>query len=204
MNKSYRFTFGAEKEKMEKELKNTLLSEESLYLGKQKKSRKQTIRRRHKRYYIWKYLHYFRLCQYYLMLRNKTTIPIWHRRFAKFLFRLYEKKKNVFSYKSGVEIGLHCKIGKNCDIWHGGVVINGNLGDNCILHGNNIIGNKGNGCEEQIPVLGSNIDIGAGAIIIGGICVADESIIGAGAVVTKSFLQTRSVIVGVPGQQINT
>lgn len=185
---------------MKKELKDILLDEANLYLGEQKSRRKKMRQKHHKRYYIWRYLYYFRLCQYYFMIRQNSNISVFQRICAKYLFRIYEKKKNDYSYKSGVEIGLQSEIGKNCNIWHSGVVINGNLGDNCTLHGNNIIGNKGKGKEKQFPVLGSNVDIGAGAVLIGEIKVADNSVIGAGAVVTKSFLQPGSTIVGVPGR----
>ena len=189
---------------MIKEFKDVLRDESYLYLGEQKSIRKKMKQKHHKRYFIWKYLYYFRLCQYYSLLRQDSNIFVLQRILAKYLFRFCEKKKNDYSYMSGVEIGLQCKIGKNCNIWHSGVVINGNLGDNCTLHGNNIIGNKGKGKENHFPVLGSNVDIGAGAVLIGEIKVADNSVIGAGAVVTKSFLQSGSTIVGVPGKLMNT
>ena len=189
---------------MDKKIKDVLQNEERLYFGNNGIKKTQMQRQHHKRYFIWKYLYYFRLCQYYSLLRHDSDIFVLQRILAKYLFRFFEKKKNDYSYMSGVEIGLQSKIGKNCNIWHSGVVINGNLGDNCTLHGNNIIGNKGKGKESQFPVLGSNVDIGAGAVLIGEIKVADNSVIGAGAVVTKSFLQSGSTIVGVPGKLMNT
>lgn len=190
---------------MDKQLKDVLISEECLYLGINSKKKSQMQRQHHMRYYIWKYLYYFRLCQYYMENSRKSGNNLWNRRFSKLLFRYYERKKNDYSYKAGVEIGLQCKIGKNCNIWHSGVVINGVIGDNCTFHGNNIVGNKGkvNENQNQFPVLGSNVDIGAGAVLIGKIKVADNSIIGAGSVVTKSFIQPGSIIVGVPGKLMN-
>ena len=83
------------------------------------------------------------------------------------------------------------------------MVINGNVGDNCVFHGNNTIGNKGVHGSDRRPVIGDNVDIGVGAIVIGDIDIADNSIIGAGSVVTKSFTDENSIIVGVPGKKIN-
>lgn len=187
---------------MSKEKINSIIYEERiLYLGNNKTKIRQMKRSGHKRYFIFMYLHYFRVCQYYNNLK-KSTKGI-KRILAKYIFRFYEKKKNTFSYKSGVEIGLNSTIGCCCDIWHGGVVINGDIGDNCVFHGNNIIGNKGLGNENLRPSIGNNVDFGAGAMAIGDIVIADNCIIGAGAVITKSFNEPSSVIVGVPGKRIN-
>ena len=82
-------------------------------------------------------------------------------------------------------------------------MINGNVGDNCTFHGNNIIGNKGKGKENLNPTLGDNVDVGANAVIIGDVQIADNCVIGAGAVVTKSFVEPGSIIVGVPARKIN-
>ena len=44
--------------------------------------------------------------------------------------------------------------------------------------------------------------VGYGAIIIGDVEIADNCVIGAGAVVTKSFTKKGSVIAGVPAREI--
>ena len=56
--------------------------------------------------------------------------------------------------------------------------------------------------EKLCPNIGNNVDIGVGAIIIGNVNIADGCIIGAGAVVTKSFDKINTVIVGVPGKAV--
>lgn len=176
--------------------------ERKLYLGELPHQAKQMKKIAHKRYYIWKYLYYFRCCQYFMYKRKDKNVSSFVRRIAKIKFNYYNRRKNIYSYKSGVEIGINSKIGRNCDIWHSGVVINGNVGDNCVFHGNNTLGNKGIGNEKMCPNIGNNVDIGVGAIIIGNVNIADGCIIGAGAVVTKSFDKKSSVIVGVPGKAI--
>lgn len=184
------------------EFKQLLSDEKKLYLDNDK-SAKQMKKSKHKRYYIWKYLYYFRLCQFYISTRTDKNTGRLEKKIAKYKYRYYNKKRNKYSYKSGVEIGIGCSIGKNCDIWHSGVVINADTGDNCVFHGNNVLGNKGKGKESLNPKLGNNVDVGAGAIIIGDVNIANNSVIGAGAVVTKSFEENGSIIVGVPGKKIN-
>ena len=65
-----------------------------------------------------------------------------------------------------------------------------------------MIGNKKSGDKTATPVIGSNVDIGAGAIIIGGVEIADQCIIGAGAVVTRSFEKPGCVLAGVPAKEL--
>ena len=185
------------------DLQKVVNEEKTLYLTNTPAKQKDMKKRLHKRYLIWKYLYYFRSWQFYQEQRSDRSASSLSRKVAKFKSHYYEKKKNIFSYKSGVEIGAQCKIGKHCDIWHSGVVINGDVGDNCIFHGNNIIGNKGKGKDNQNPKIGNGVDIGANAVIIGDVIIADNCGIGAGAVVTKSFTEPGSVIVGVPGRKIN-
>lgn len=84
-----------------------------------------------------------------------------------------------------------------------GIVINPSsvIKENVIIRQQVTIGNKGIGNEQGCPVIGKNVEIGAGAKIIGSISIGDNSKIGANAVVTKSFPKN-SIIVGVPGKNI--
>lgn len=110
-------------------------------------------------------------------------------------------KKNRLSLLLGVEVTpFHC--GKGARICHPNVIINGFVGENCTFHGNNVIGNKKTGRKDAIPKIGNNVDIGTGAIIIGNVVIADNCVIGAGAVVTKSFTAPGTVIAGVPAKEI--
>ena len=185
-----------------KQFKELLQEEKTLYLGTNPRQESRWKRTHHKRYTIWRYLCYFRWCQYWEDVRKDPQNSGLKKIFASVMFRRYDRLRNIYSEKSGVEIALSSKIGRNCDIWHSGVVINGNLGDACLLHGNNIIGNKGNGQESERPTLGNKVDVGAGASIIGNLQIADGCFVGAGAVVTKSFDQPGSVLVGVPARKI--
>ena len=59
-----------------------------------------------------------------------------------------------------------------------------------------------NGGSSIAPIIGNNVYIGPGAVIYGGIEIADNCYIGANAVVNKSFLEQNSVIAGVPAKVI--
>ncbi|MBQ9880332.1 MAG: 2,3,4,5-tetrahydropyridine-2,6-carboxylate N-succinyltransferase [Clostridia bacterium] len=183
------------------ELENIIAAEKTLYLGDTKAQLKAKRRSLHPRYMIWRYLYCFRMCGYYREKR-KNACSIIEKRMAKYLFRYYDRKRNKAGQRAGVEIGLNSRIGACVDIWHGGVVINGSLGDRCVLHGGNVIGNKGFGRENETPVLGSGVEVGAGAVLIGAVRIADNCRIGAGAVVVSSFDEPGCVIAGVPATEI--
>jgi len=71
-------------------------------------------------------------------------------------------------------------------------------GKNIVVESGVVIGDE----KGQAPILGSNIFIGAGAKIIGGISIGDNVKIGANAVVVKS-LPSNVTAVGVPAKIIN-
>lgn len=150
-----------------------------------------------KRYLIWKTLQCFRLAQYWKSVLLEKDQRVLRRLVAKFAYRYYFRQRNIYSEKSGVEIAIHSILGNRINIWHGGVVINGHIGDDCVFHGNNIIGNKGRD-NMKTPVLGNGVDVGVGANVIGEVVIADGCVIGANAVVNKSFNEAGSLIVGVP------
>jgi len=105
---------------------------------------------------------------------------------------------NIFKY--GIEV--YGEIGEDTKIYHGSVVVNFNskIGNNTKFHGNNCIGN--NGINNICPVIGNNVDIGFGAVIIGNVKIADNITIGANSVVNKSFLEEGITIAGVPAKKI--
>ena len=85
-----------------------------------------------------------------------------------------------------------------------GIVVNKDaiLADGVVLRQQVTIGNKGGGKKaSKSPVIGKNVDIGAGAKVIGEITIGEGTRIGANAVVTKSF-PANSILVGVPAKNI--
>ena len=91
----------------------------------------------------------------------------------------------------------------------GSVIVNGfaSVGKNCRIHGAVCIGNRGIGQTDEektvSPTIGDNVDIGVGVSIIGDVHIADDTKIGAGAVVVKSCNELGKTLVGVPAHPIN-
>ncbi len=94
------------------------------------------------------------------------------------------------------------EIGRGIKIWHPfGIIIHSKskIGENVELRHQVTIGKST--AESGLPIIGNNVSIGAGAKILGEICIGDGSIVGANAVVTKSFPEN-SVLVGCPAINI--
>lgn len=142
-----------------------------------------------------RFLYLLRKQEYYINTANGSKI-------RGFLAVWYEGRKSALGEKLGIEIGPNC-FGKGLQIYHGGIVVNTAVraGENCVLHGGNCIGN--NGFVDVVPKLGNNVDFGYGSTVIGDISIADYCIIGANAVVNRSFEESGSKIVGVPARKIN-
>ena len=78
------------------------------------------------------------------------------------------------------------------------------IGDDVHLRQNTTLGVARRGDGRWLkPTIGDRCDIGAGAVIVGGITVGHDSAVGANAVVLKS-LPPGSVAVGVPAKVIRT
>ena len=97
-------------------------------------------------------------------------------------------------------IGTGARFGPGFVLLHPvGVVINSKVrgGQNVALESGVVIGDE----KGRSPVLGSNVFVGAGAKIIGGIEIGDNVNIGANAVVVKS-LPSNCTAVGIPAKVV--
>lgn len=138
-----------------------------------------------------KYQKLLRLDEYY----SNTATGI-----KKLLQLWYRWRKNCLAERLGITISKNV-FDEGLIIWHYGyIVVNGmaRVGKNCVLHGNNCIGNDG--IHPEAPIIGDNVDIGAGAMVIGNIRIADNVKIGAGAVVVHSVEEPGVTVVGVPAR----
>lgn len=89
-------------------------------------------------------------------------------------------------------------------IWHGfSTVINANhIGRDFQVWHNVTIGKKTSLQVDDRPTIGNNVRISAGSIAVGDIKIADNSVIGAGAVVTKDVPEPGTVVVSQPSRYI--
>lgn len=147
----------------------------------------------------------YRVLKRYLVLLRNSEYHLNNAtgsRHHTYLYWYYEGKKNRLGQKLGIEIYPNC-FGKGLKLWHaGGIVVNPKVrvGENCTLHGSICIGNKGTG--SGTPVLGSNVDIGFGAVVVGDIEIADNTTIGANAFVNCSEREPGHLLVGIPAKRI--
>ena len=104
-------------------------------------------------------------------------------------------------------IGNHTHIGENCHLRGGGRLV---IGDWCQIANHSIIitgghpidGDKyyGKGTFKDVTI-GNNVWIASGVIILPGVEIGDNSVVAAGAVVTKSVAEN-VVVAGVPARVI--
>ena len=145
------------------------------------------------RWLIYKYLKYLRLEEYYLCKGKKHRL----------MFYLYSRKKNILGNKIQIKI-MPLYTSKGLNIHHKNIIINGHVGEDCIFHGNNCIGNvnKSDNEDEKIPKIKNRVNFGYGSIVIGDIFVNDDVQIGAGAVVVKDVKAQGVSVVGVPAHEV--
>jgi serine O-acetyltransferase len=122
--------------------------------------------------------------------------PAIARKPLSFLYRVLFKLAQIIT---GIELPCEAVVGRNFVIDHfGGIVISGYavFGDNCRIRNGVVVGVRRTG-EGRAPTIGSNVDIGTGAKILGSIRIGDNVVIGANAVVLCD-VPDNCVAVGVP------
>lgn len=183
-----------------RELNELLKSDKICCFGKSKATIEDYLRKPFKSV-LYRFFRYFRIMDFCIYRRDNCKNILISKLYS-LLIKYCDIRKNHYGLKIGVEM-LSGNIADNIRICHPNVILNGNIGTGCVFHGNNVVGNKRSGAKGETPVLGKNVDVGIGAMVIGNVRIADNCIIGAGAVVTKSFDVPGSVIAGVPARIIN-
>jgi len=125
-----------------------------------------------------------------------TVRPALLRKACSLLYHLLYKWIQIVA---GIELPCEAVIGRNFVIDHfGGIVISGyaKFGDNCRIRNGVVVG-LARVSEPIAPVIGDNVDIGAGAKVLGNIRIGNNVAIGANAVVIRD-VPDNHVAVGVP------
>jgi serine O-acetyltransferase len=137
-------------------------------------------------------------------------------RFGRWRYRLKYRPIRApfsFAYKllfllaqilTGIELPCEATVGRRFRIDHfGGIIVSGDavFGDDIIIRNGVTVGLRNTGTRGS-PVFGNRIDIGAGAKILGKICIGDDVTIGANSVVI-SDVPANSVAVGIPARIIS-
>jgi len=122
--------------------------------------------------------------------------PVLFRKLFSLIYKVLFKLAQIVT---GVELPCEVLIGRNFVIDHfGGIVISGyaKFGDNCRIRNGVVVGLR-RVDEPCAPSIGNNVDIGAGAKVLGNITIGDNVVIGANAVVLSN-VPANSIAVGVP------
>lgn len=122
--------------------------------------------------------------------------PALLRKVFSFVYKVLFKLVQIIT---GIELPCEVVIGRNFVIDHfGGIVISGyaRFGDDCRIRNGVVVGLK-NVNDPTAPVFGNNVDIGAGAKVLGNIRIGNNVIIGSNAVVLTD-VPDNSLAVGVP------
>lgn len=115
----------------------------------------------------------------------------------------YRFRVKLIQNRHCLHIARNC-CGRGLHIMHlGPVLMNGHItvGENCTIHINTSI--VAGGRDNGVPSLGDDIIIGVGAVILGGIELADGIAIGANSVVNRSFTEPNIAIAGAPARKIS-
>ena len=139
----------------------------------------------------WKYHKRLRITEYHYNCRH----------FVRYM--LSQRMLNKLRAKTGISIGLNC-FERGLHIVHlGPILVNGRsrVGKDCSIHINTALVAQGK--NNDTPVIGDKCIIGVGATIVGGVLLANNIAVGAGAVVTKSFEEENISIAGVPAKKVS-
>jgi serine O-acetyltransferase len=142
---------------------------------------------------IWKFQKLMRKLEYLTNCRKNTFKRLWTRyRYRRLGRRLgFSIPINVF--------------GPGLSIAHAGTIVvnrGTRVGANCRLHVCVNIGTKA-GSSNDAPQIGDNCYIGPGAKLFGPITIGNNMVIGANAVVNKSFPEGNATIGGIPAKIIS-
>lgn len=140
---------------------------------------------------LWKHQKLLRKTEYYHNAQRRIMFVV-----EKIRLLRIQNKYALHIPINTCEKGLH--------VMHvGSILINEKavIGENCALHINT--GIVAGGVDGSVPKLGKNIVVGIGAVILGGIQLADSIAVGANAVVNKSFNEENIAIAGVPAKKIS-
>jgi len=176
--------------KTKNDLKEYLLYEKERYFGKEK-ILFSYIMGVSEKIIIWKFQKNLR--KYEFHLNNNHII-------RKILFKY---KLLRFRNKYGINIPPNT-IKKGLKIMHlGSILVNQNasIGENCSIHINTAI--VAGGTNDEAPNIGNDVIIGIGSTLLGKIVIGNKCVIGAGAVVNKSFEEDGVAIAGVPAKIIS-
>jgi serine O-acetyltransferase len=123
--------------------------------------------------------------------------------------KVYLDYLRVRKYNLGLKLGFSIPanvFGPGLSIAHYGTIVVGDevsVGANCRIHQCVTIGVSAGKQQQLSPIIGDNVFIGPGAVIVGPIKIADGVAIGANSYVNKSFTEPEVTIAGAPAKIVS-
>ena len=123
------------------------------------------------------------------------------RKIASFIYRIgFRWCRNFY----GIELPYSAQLGRRVVIEHqGGIVVHGatTIGDGTIIRQGCTFGIRSLDKLDEAPTIGRQVNIGAGAVIIGNVTIGDGASIGANAVVLQD-VPAGALATGVPAKLV--
>ncbi len=118
---------------------------------------------------------------------------------------LYKVLYKFVECTCGISLPYTVKLGRRVRIWHhSGIILSArSIGDDVQIRQNTTFGVLRTDHHFELPIIEDRVDIGCGAVILGGVRVGHDSVIGANAVVLQD-IPARSVAVGIPARIVKT
>lgn len=126
-----------------------------------------------------------------------STLP---RKLVSAIYRLLRRRARV---RYGIELYATAKVGTGVQIAHHGTIVihpRAVLGDRCLIRQGVTIGGVNEASHRAVPTLGSDVEVGAGAVLVGDVKIGDGARIGPNAVVTRNIPE--GAIVSAPSPRI--
>jgi serine O-acetyltransferase len=104
----------------------------------------------------------------------------------------------------GIDLPYNVKLGRRFRLEHHGCIHVGarEIGDDVVVRHSVTIGLVSRSARSKAPTIGSRVEIGPGACIVGGIHVGDDCFVGANTVVAQS-LDPGTTVLGVPARSVD-
>ena len=116
---------------------------------------------------------------------------------------IYKTKLRKLQTKYSLHVPFNC-CGRGFHIVHLGPILMNtkvSIGEDCSFHMNTSV--VAGGTNDLVPTIGNHVILGVGAVVLGGVTIADNVAIGANAVVNKSVEQSNVTVAGVPAKIVS-
>lgn len=140
---------------------------------------------------LWKHIALLRKTEYYVNTGSRIVSLLYRYRLRN-IQRKYCLRIPLNVFDCGLKIMHLGPVSASADA---------RVGKHCTLHMYSAL--VAGGTNDYAPTLGDGIIVSIGAIILGNVILADNTVIGANALVNKSFTESDITIAGVPAKKIS-